>query len=81
MYGRVREAIVGAMESTALYGEDLDESASEDMLVRAWRAEQLCRLGLPYVVAETFADLVDWHVVAELVERGCALGLALEIVR
>jgi hypothetical protein len=81
MSGRGREAIVGAMESTALYPDDLDESESEDILVRAWRAEQLCRLGLPYVVAETFADLVDWHAVADLVDRGCSLGLALEIVR
>jgi hypothetical protein len=69
------------MESTAPYREDLDERASEALLVRAWRAEQLCRLGLPYVLAETFADLVDWHAVAELLDRGCALGLALEIVR
>jgi hypothetical protein len=41
----------------------------------------LRRLGLPYILAETFADLVDWHAVADLVERGCSLSLALEIVR
>jgi len=28
-----------------------------------------------------YADLVDWHALAELVERGCSPGLALEIVR
>jgi hypothetical protein len=81
MSRRAQEAIVGAMEPTALSLEDLDESANEEVLVRAWRAEQLCRLGLPYVVAETFADVVDWHAVAELLDRGCPLGLALEIVR
>jgi hypothetical protein len=29
----------------------------------------------------TFADLVDWHAIAELVERGCPPRLALEIAR
>jgi hypothetical protein len=28
-----------------------------------------------------FADLVDWHAIAELVERGCSPQLALDIVR
>ena len=69
------------MEPTTLYREELDETASEALVVRAWRAEQLCRLGLPYVIAEALADLVDWHAVAELVDRGCELGLAVEIVR
>ena len=46
-----------------------------------WRAEQLLRLGLPRTLAETFADLVDWHAFADLVERGCSPLLALEIVR
>ena len=32
-------------------------------------------------LAETFADAVDCHALADLVERGCSLGLALEIVR
>jgi hypothetical protein len=36
---------------------------------------------LSRIVAETFADLVDWHALAELVERGCSPELALEIVR
>jgi hypothetical protein len=49
--------------------------------VRAWRTQQLGRLGLPWIVAEAVADHVDWHSLADLVERGCPLGLALEIVR
>ena len=49
--------------------------------VHEWRAEQLRRLGLPSVVARTFADDVDWHALSALIERGCPLGLALEIVR
>jgi hypothetical protein len=36
---------------------------------------------LARIVAETFADVVDWHTLAELVERGCTAELALEIVR
>jgi hypothetical protein len=36
---------------------------------------------VPAVLAETFADDVDWHALSALIERGCPLGLALEIVR
>jgi hypothetical protein len=53
----------------------------EDQLVQDWRAEQLNRLGLSWLLARIFAPLVDWHVVADLVERGCPPELALEIVR
>jgi len=49
--------------------------------VRAWRVQQLARLGLPWALAEVFADEVDWHSLAELVGRGCSPLLALEIVR
>jgi hypothetical protein len=49
--------------------------------VHAWRVEQLWRLGLTRTVAEEFAGCVDWHEIAELVERGCPPKLALEIVR
>ena len=62
-----------ATEDDVLEGEALN--------VRTWRVEQLRRLGLPPFVAETFADLVDWHALAYLVERGCSPELALEIVR
>jgi hypothetical protein len=69
------------MESIVTPTEGLDRSDTEALAVRAWRTEQLRRLGLPYILAEAFADLVDWHAIADLVERGCSLGLALDIVR
>jgi hypothetical protein len=61
--------------------DDLVSDSEEELLVHAWRTEQLRRLGLHRVLAETFADLVDWHALAELVERGCSPELALDIVR
>ena len=71
------------MDAISTLTEDgaLDQRESEERSVHAWRAEQLCRLGLPALVADAFADLVDWHALADLIERGCPLGLALEIVR
>ena len=69
------------MESIVTRTEGLDRSDREALAVRAWRTEQLRRLGLPYVLAEAFADLVDWHAIADLVERGCTLSLAVDIVR
>jgi hypothetical protein len=69
------------MESIVSPTEGLDPGDGEALAVRAWRSEQLRRLGLPYLLAEMFADLVDWHAVADLVERGCSLSLALDIVR
>jgi hypothetical protein len=60
---------------------DLDRPADEDLLVHAWRAEQLREVGLPAKLAERFADVVDWHELAALVQRGCPAELALEIVR
>ena len=62
-------------------GEDLDHGVMEALRVHAWRTEQLRRLGLPYTLADRFADLVDWHTLAGLIERGCTAELALEIVR
>jgi len=69
------------MESIATPTEGLDRGDREALAVHAWRTEQLRRLGLPYLLAEAFADLVDWHAVADLVERGCSLSVALDIVR
>ena len=69
------------MESIVTPTEGLDRSDREALAVRAWRTEQLRRLGLPYILAEAFADLVDWHAIADLVECGCSLSLALDIVR
>ena len=69
------------MNETVIPAEDLDVDVSETLVVREWRAEQLRRLGVPSILAETFADDVDWHALSALIERGCPLGLALEIVR
>ena len=35
---------------------------------------------VPELLAEFFADFVDWHVIADLVARGCPPYLALRIV-
>jgi hypothetical protein len=72
--------MVAGMDSIAT-PTDLDRSEQETLSVHAWRSEQLRRLGLPYVLAETFAELVDWHAVADLIDDGCSLSLALDIVR
>jgi hypothetical protein len=69
------------MNESVIPAEDLDGDVRESLVVREWRAEQLRRLGVPSVLAETFADDVDWHTLSALIERGCTLGLALEIVR
>jgi hypothetical protein len=49
--------------------------------VHAWRAAQLRRLGVPEVLAEIYADRIDWHQIARLVQRGCPPRLALRILR
>lgn len=55
------------------------EQESEEVRVYAWRAEQLGNLGLSTLIADAVANLVDWHEVASLVQRGCPPELALEI--
>jgi hypothetical protein len=69
------------MEPLAMLAEELDDGNGEEYVVNAWRAEQLRRLGVSPTLAEVFAGLVDWHQIANLVERGCSAQLALEIVR
>jgi hypothetical protein len=71
------------MEPMLMPAYDVDDQVEDDeeLLVHKWRTEQLRRLGLSGILAETFADLVDWHALATLVERGCSPQLALEIVR
>jgi hypothetical protein len=64
-----------------LMPRDLEDETDESILVHTWRTDQLRRLGLPRGVAEMFADVVDWHALATLVERGCSPQLALEIIR
>jgi hypothetical protein len=53
----------------------------DGLLVHNWRVSQLTRLGIPGPLAEIYADRVDWHQVARLVQRGCPARLALRIVR
>jgi hypothetical protein len=48
--------------------------------VHEWRVWQLSRLGIPWSLAQTVADQVDWHQVARLVQHGCPPRLALSIV-
>jgi hypothetical protein len=60
------------------YREDIEENKS---VVHQWRVTQLKRLGIPWPLAETEADHVDWHQIARLVQRGCPPRLALRIVR
>ena len=52
---------------------------TEALLVHEWRRERLRSLGLPELLADSFADSVDWHVIANLVGRGCPPYLALRI--
>ena len=50
------------------------------LAVHNWRVERLTGLGVPPVLAEAYADRLDWHQVARLVQRGCPPELALRIV-
>lgn len=52
---------------------------SEEAVVHEWRRERLESLGLPEGLAQSFADCVDWHLIADLVDRGCPPLLALAI--
>ena len=52
----------------------------EKCLVHDWRVSQLTRLGIPVSLAEVYADRIDWHQIARLVQRGCPARLALRIV-
>jgi hypothetical protein len=47
--------------------------------VHNWRVDRLTRLGVPGSLAEVYADRLDWHQVARLVQRGCPPRLALRI--
>jgi hypothetical protein len=51
----------------------------EKWLVHDWRVSQLTRLGIPGSLAELYADRIDWHQIARLVQRGCPPRLALRI--
>jgi hypothetical protein len=68
------------MEPILMSQQELSGFDEENLRVHAWRAEQLRELGVSRVLAELFADAVDWHAIASLVQRGCPPLLALEIV-
>jgi hypothetical protein len=51
----------------------------EELLVHDWRVTRLTRLGVPGSLAEVYADRLDWHEIAQLVQRGCSPRLALRI--
>jgi hypothetical protein len=52
----------------------------DDLSVHSWRVSQLTRLGIPGPLAEVYADRIDWHQIARLVQLGCPPRLALRIV-
>jgi hypothetical protein len=51
----------------------------DDLLVHNWRVSQLARLGIPGPLAEAYADRLDWHQIAQLIQRGCPVRLAIRI--
>jgi hypothetical protein len=68
--------VMGVRRMTDRVHEVIDGNA---MLVHDWRVSRLIRLGVPEPMAEVYADRLDWHQVAKLVQRGCPLRLALRI--
>jgi hypothetical protein len=64
------------MEPAVTGHQAVDE---EELLVHDWRVARLTRLGVPGPLAEVYADRLDWHQVARLVQRGCPPRLALRI--
>ena len=52
----------------------------DESSVHHWRVSQLRRLSMPWLLAETYADRIDWHQIARLVQHGCPLRLGLRIV-
>ena len=64
------------MKPTAADHETVDR---EEDAVHAWRVSQLIRLGIPGPLAERYAERLDWHQIARLVQRGCPPLLALRI--
>ena len=66
-----------ATETATVSRETVDH---REPLVHNWRVERLTGLGVPPALAEAYADRLDWHQVARLVQRGCPPELALRIV-
>ena len=63
----------------AITGREAAED--EDLLVHDWRVSRLAQFGIPRPLAEIYADHIDWHQIARLVQHGCPPRLALRIVR
>jgi hypothetical protein len=51
----------------------------DDHVVHRWRVSQLIRLGVPVLLAEVYADRLDWHQIAQLIQHGCPVRLAIRI--
>jgi hypothetical protein len=64
------------MEPSILHQEIMDDDRRP---VHDWRVWQLTRLGVSRTLAEVYADRIDWHRVAHLVQHGCPPRLALRI--
>jgi|SRR5215469_2715571 len=64
------------MEPTTTCHEAFDRT---ELRVHRWRVSQLERLGISELLAELYADHLDWHQVARLVQLGCPPQLALRI--
>jgi len=58
-----------------------DAISRDNRLMHNWRVSQLTRLGIPGPLAEIYADRIDWHQVARLVQHGRPPRPALRIVR
>jgi hypothetical protein len=69
-----------ALKAQSALARPRHEAIDDHDPVHEWRAWQLSRLGIPWSLAQTVADQVDWHQVAQLVENGCPPQLALSIV-
>jgi hypothetical protein len=65
------------MERTTIGQEAIGHDESP---VHNWRVSQLERLGILEPLAEIFADHIDWHQIARLVQLGCPPSLALRIL-
>jgi hypothetical protein len=61
---------------------DRHESIDHDELsTHCWRVSRLRGIGIPGALAEIYADRVDFHQIARLVQDGCPPLLAIRIVR
>ena len=64
-----------------LHTSHVEPFPKEELRLLSWRREQLLWLGVSRRNVSAYAETVDWHDVAVLVQRGCPPDVALEIVR